>query len=356
MVFRGQEGRVEKGVIDTFHEEFQSELEHTRRELREIELTIEHSQSEVNKLTQRNALITTKLQQIQAQTETSSKSDIRAAYDVALDAQQRLFVMRGQLDKLTAEQIRITRYAKLIERVLQFIENSKTGVDARQRGHSAMAQTVEMIIQAQESERQRLARQMHDGPAQALANFILQTEIAMRLFDIDQSKAREELTSVKSAATSTFQKVRDFIFELRPMMLDDLGLAPTLNRYIETTKEQTGIDLRLTTIGLEQRLEPYLEVLMFRAIQELCGNSIRHGQATQIRIQIDGNDNQVRVSVEDNGKGFDIEAVKNQGGMGMKIIRDRVEMLGGEMEIHSNIGQGSHILFRVPASRTGVFA
>jgi two-component system sensor histidine kinase DegS len=75
-----------------------------------------------------------------------------------------------------------------------------------------VVETVEMIIQAQEAERQRLSRQMHDGPAQALSNFILQTEIAMRLFTIDQGKAKEELSNLKLSATSAFQKVRDFIF------------------------------------------------------------------------------------------------------------------------------------------------
>ena len=87
---------------------------------------------------------------------------------------------------------------------------------------------------------------MHDGPAQALSNFILQTEIAMRLFDIDQEKARQELITLKNSATSAFQQVRDFVFELRPMMLDDLGLVPTLKRYVEAFKEQTNTSVRLT--------------------------------------------------------------------------------------------------------------
>jgi two-component system sensor histidine kinase DegS len=99
-----------------------------------------------------------------------------------------------------------------------------------------------MLVNAQETERQRLSRQMHDGPAQALSNFILQTEIAMRLMDVDAGQAREELNSLKASAMGTFQKVRNFIFELRPMMLDDLGLAPTIRRYADAFKEQTGLD------------------------------------------------------------------------------------------------------------------
>ena len=163
----------------------------------------------------------------------------------------------------------------------------------------------------------------------------------MRLFDIDQTKAKEELAGVKTTASSTFQKVRDFIFDLRPMMLDDLGLVPTINRYVDTYKEQSGIEVRLISSGLEQRNEPYVELMVFRAIQELLGNISHHSQATQVIIQLDSSASGMRVSLEDNGKGFDSEKVKEKGGMGLKVIRDRVQMLGGTMEIHSTVGHGA---------------
>ena len=117
--------------------------------------------------------------------------------------------------------------------------------------------SVEQIIEAQEEERRKISRQIHDGPAQALSNFILQTEIALRLFDIDVGKAREELTSLKASATSTFSHVRDFIFDLRPMMLDDLGLIPTVRRYTDAFKEKTGLNLTLVVTGTERRLESH---------------------------------------------------------------------------------------------------
>lgn len=330
------------------------ELEQKQREIQEIDLMIEQSQLEVNKLTQRNATINSRIQQVQAQFDSIPRSDIRATYDSALDAQQRLFVMRGQLDKLQSDRTQYANYRALLEHVLE-VEGG--GVqESRMKGASSTGQTVEMMIRAQEAERQRLARQMHDGPAQALSNFILQTEIAMRLFDIDQAKAKEELATMKSAATSTFQKVRDFIFELRPMMLDDLGLTPTLTRFVEAFKEQAGMDIRLTVSGLEQRLEPYLEVMIFRAVQELLSNAQRHSQAVQVWVQIDATEADVKVSVDDNGKGFDVESVNEKGGMGLKVIRDRVDMLGGQMEIESTAGKGTRVSFEIPATKTKVFA
>jgi len=326
-----------------------SEFENVQREVKEITLMIEQSQVEIGKLTQRNASSTMQIQQMQAQLDNLPRTDVRTTYENALDAQQRLFVMRGQLDKLQSDKNQLTRYQTSLERTLKLLETFPAPGGSK-RGLSAATQTVEMIIQAQESERQRLARQMHDGPAQALTNLILQTDIAMRLFDRDPLKAREELENLKTAANATFQKVRNFIFELRPMMLDDLGLGPTLQRYADTFKQQTNLDIRLTTSGLENRLENYLEVMIFRAVQELLSNVARHSQATQVKLQIDADSGEVRVSIDDNGKGFDLKTATEGNGMGLKVIRDRVEMLGGEMDIDSVIGQGSRIVFSIPSS------
>jgi len=182
-----------------------------------------------------------------------------------------------------------------------------------------------------------------------LSNFILQTEIAMRLFDVDAEKAKEELANLKISATTTFRKVRDFIFELRPMMLDDLGLVPTLKRYVDAVKEQSGIEVRLSVTGNDRRLESYQEVMIFRAIQELLGNATRHSQATQVKVQIDMGDSNIRVAVDDDGKGFDVDSLPDHTGMGLRVIRDRAEMLGGMMDVDSTIGRGTRVNFQIPA-------
>jgi len=329
--------------------EVRDELEQAERELKEIELMMDHSQLQVSKLTQRNAAVTMQLQQIQGQFDSLPRSDIRQAYDSALDAQQRLFVMRGQLEKLQSDHSLLERLTTSLNKVLTMFEANLPTI-AKTGATKATVETVEMMIQAQEAERQRLSRQMHDGPAQALSNFILQTEIAMRLFDLDQVKAREELETLKISATATFQKVRDFIFELRPMMLDDLGLAPTLKRYVDAVKEQFSVDLQLLQTGAERRMENYLEVMVFRAVQELVVNSIHEGHSSKVIVQLDIGDNNVKVSVEDNGKGFDVESLSERNNMSIKIIKERVELLGGFMDISSIIGQGSRITFQIPTS------
>ena len=322
---------------------FQAELDETNRAIKEVSLMVEQSRVELGKLSQRNAAITAHLQQIQKQIPTVSNDEIRIAYDSALDAQQRLFVMRGQLEKLQSDQSHLDRYRTILERINEKSPSGKAIV--KERGAPP---SLEMLVNAQEAERQRLSRQMHDGPAQALSNFILQSEIALRYLDVDNEKAREELGALKSSAMSTFQKVRNFIFELRPMMLDDLGMVPTIRRYGDIFKEQAGMDLSLTVTGTERRLEPFMEVMIFRALQELLGNAARHSQATLVKVQMDMADDLVRLIVDDNGKGFNSEVITQDESLGLRLIKERVELLGGVFSVDSTLGKGSRITLSVP--------
>ena len=326
--------------------DIQAELDETESSLREVTLMIEQSQDEVGKLTQRNAAITAHLQQVKSEISQMSAEEVRLAYDSALEAQQRLLVMRGQLDKLQNDKTHLERY----KNVLHQADSSSRGILSQVGGAKQTEENnIEMIVNAQEAERQRLSRQMHDGPAQALSNFILQAEIAMRLLSVDIEQAKDELNSLKASAMRTFQKVRNFIFELRPMMLDDLGLIPTIRRYAETYREQSGIEINLLVSGTERRLEPYLEVMVFRALQELLGNASRHSHATMVKVYVDVGGSLLKVSVDDNGKGFDAEMVNQGNSLGLKLIRDRVEMLGGSFDIDSSVGKGTRVSFSVPS-------
>src|SRR6266545_7384825 len=191
--------------------DLQAELDETDKALREITLMIEQSQGEVSKLSQRNAAITAHLQQVQVQMNKMPPEEIRSVYDSALDAQQRLLVMRGQLEKLQNEKQHLERFKSTIGQALN-VYDSASATMISSGGKNPFA-SVEMLVNAQETERQRLSRQIHDGPAQALSNFILQTEIAMRLMDVDATQAREELNNLKNSAMGTFQKVRNFIWK-----------------------------------------------------------------------------------------------------------------------------------------------
>jgi two-component system sensor histidine kinase DegS len=333
---------------ESMRENIRENLSQSQRELEEINLLLGQSEIEIGKLAKKSGSISAQMNLIKDQFDTIPREDIRSIYDEALDTQQRLFVMRGQMEKLQSDKNHIEKNTTVLKQVYSALQN---GAPHMPQGENLAAtnETLEMMIQAQEAERQRLSRQMHDGPAQALSNFILQTEIAMRVFDLDQDRARTELKDLKASATATFQKIRDFIFDLRPMMLDDLGLIPTVKRYIDAFKEKSGIEVRLSITGSERRLEPYLEVMIFRAIQELLANGAYFSQANQIQLKIDIMEENIAIEVQDNGKGFDVDELEQKKGEGLKVIKDRVTMLGGNFQIESDLDQGTCVSFQVPA-------
>jgi two-component system sensor histidine kinase DegS len=326
-----------------------AEIEQAQRELREVKMMLDQSQAEVNKLTQRNAATAAALRQMQGNLEATPRTDIKAAYDAAQDSQQRLFTMRGQLEKLQSDQANKEKLVDQLTQMLAALESA--GVSGPANGGGEGKPMIVRIVEAQEAERQRLSRQIHDGPAQALSNFILQSEIAMRLFEVDPERARAELMALKTSASSTFQKIRDFIFDLRPMMLDDLGLMPTVKRYVDTFKEKSGIQATFTVTGAEKRFENAREIMVFRGVQELLGNVRNHANASQVKVAVDMDDSRVRVMVEDNGKGFDPAAVfgaTQHKTIGLPTLKERMELLGGQLEIDAQPGQGTRAAMECP--------
>jgi len=350
-----EEKKEKKSSIDSLRENIEMELEETKHKLENVSTKLRQSQDEVDKLAQKNVQFSSQLQRLKSNIDDLSAQEVQSTYDEALEAQQRLFVMRGQMEKLQSEQVQLQEYVDQLQHMKdQFLDKPQLG-DGKDTPDAG--ELIESVIQAQEAERHRLSRKMHDGPAQALSNFILQAEIAQRLFDMDIEQARDELDELKVTASATFEKVRDFIFELRPMMLDDLGLVPTLRHYVEAYREQSDMDVMFSASGTERRLDGYLEIMVFRAVQELLSNASRHSEGSKVTIHIDTQEDSVEVSVEDDGKGFNVNQALD-GSMGLKVIQDRVEILGGEMIMDTAVGQGARIHFEIPASTEGqdVFA
>lgn len=336
---------------ETYQHDISIELDKAQRALKEVNTTLEQSQGELTRLTQRNASMSAHLQQVQSQINSVSPADVKNAFSAAMETQQRLLLLRGQIEKLQSDQGNLKKYLDALERANHFL--SEDHEPPRRGRNSRRMAMLEMLINAQESERLRLSRQMHDGPAQALSNFIVQAEIASRFFEMDPEKAKEELGNLKASAMTTFQKVRLFISELRPMMLDDLGLIPTVKRHVETFKEQqSNLEVNLAVKGGDKRLAPYLEVMLFRAVQELLTNVARFNLdnpvKVQVNIQLNVEETLVRLSVSDNGKGFDPEDMPEGTDVSVKLIRERVEMLGGFLEVDSSAGRGSRITFQIP--------
>ncbi len=339
-----------------------TEMRRLKDALSEIKVQIDQTQTVVNREQQRNTDIATELRTVQDNLETIPRQDIRAKYDEALDARFRLSTMRGQLEKFQANRDHFEQEMALLNRLLNKLQGVDVLPDVERAQESAGPRAglnIVRIVQAQEEERRRLARQMHDGPAQSLTNFILQAEICQRLFDRNPDRAAEELDNLKTSASVTFQKVRDFIFDLRPMMLDDLGVVPTVRRYVESFRDKHEIEATLDLIGEERRLENHREVILFRGIQELMVEARDFANATKISVKLDMGTDRIKVTVEDNGRGFDVQSalatdseIHNPDPRVQSIttLKEKFELVGGALSVTSSETEGTTVRLELPAS------
>lgn len=334
----------------------QKEYDQTQKELKEIDVLIRQSTTEVEKLAQRNSQFANRVRQMEMNLDTYPRNDVKEIYSAAHEAQMRLFMMRGQLEQL---QHRQQGLEQLSQRLLQIVELASQ--IAPTDFPSIVSSTIPdgqrdivRVIEAQESERQRLARQMHDGPAQSLTNLMLQAEICERLFDSDPVQARVELGNLKNAVNVAFQKIRDFIVALRPMMLDDLGLMPAVKQHLQDFEEKTKLSTNLSVIGRDTRLPAHIEVALFRMIQDLLTNVRTHAHASHVQVTLDFQDEAIVVNVEDDGSGFDIKESQRPSqqrrGLGLTTIQERTEMLGGKVRLESRIGRGSKVQIQIPTT------
>jgi len=330
-------------------DELKAEYEQTQRELKEIDLLIQQTGGEVDRLAQRNAQAASRMKQLEVNIDTVPRADLQAVYAEAQEAQKRLIMMKGQLEKLQSDQHNLSRLTNALNRSVNAVSDAAPGAGIHSEAADSGQPAIVRIIETQEQERQRLVKQLHDGPAQSLTNLILQAEICERLFDHDAKRARSELGNLKTAVTSTFQKVRDFMFDLRPMMLDDLGLMPTLKRYVDSFAEKSGVPIALTVTGNERRFTGYKEMALFRIVQDLLSNVRQHAHATRAQVFMDLTEDAVRVTVEDNGSGFDVaETLTARKGIGLSTLRERVEMMGGQVQIDSALGRGTKVSLILP--------
>ncbi|MDX1991737.1 MAG: sensor histidine kinase [bacterium] len=342
-------------------ETLSSEMTTIKRKLTEIKAQIDQTQIMVDREQQRNSDIATDIENIKNNLDTVPREDIRDKYNEALDARFRLATMRGQLEKFQSHATQLEGQQTILGQILgrlQGVSSLDADLDEDSNGVGPSSLNVVRIVQAQEEERQRLARQMHDGPAQSLTNFILQAEICQRLFDRNPDRAAEELSNLKTAASVTFQKVRDFIFDLRPMMLDDLGVVPTVRRYVDSFREKNDIATEFEFIGEERRLESHREVMVFRTIQELMGHARDYATASQLKIKLDMASSTVRIAVQDNGRAFDAEAIFSSEdthldgrGQGLLTMKEKFDLVSGSISVLSSENDGTLVRVELPAGQ-----
>lgn len=206
------------------------------------------------------------------------------------------------------------------------------------------------VLRVQEAECGRIARDLHDGVGQALTAIKIELELAEQ--DAHRGALAERLADVRELVERTLQDVRALAHALRPSMLDDLGLIPTLRGLARTFQKRTGLDVRVDLEETDERFDPDVETLVYRVAQEALTNAAKYADASRVQLTLDHEPSQLNLRVADDGRGFDAAAVLSatvdERGFGLRGMRDRVHLFGGRFQVTSSAGRGTTVQVELP--------
>lgn len=331
-------------------------------ELNDIKERVGTIIDEVDRLENHSRFARKRLSEVSSQFNKYSEDEIRNAYEKAHELQMQLTVVKQEEKQLRERRDELERrlvgLQETIERadhlvgqisvVLNYLNSDFKMVgelleDAKQKQAFGLK-----IIEAQEEERRKLSREIHDGPAQMLANVMLRSQIIDKVYKESPEQGVKEIHDLRKMVRSALYEVRRIIYDLRPMALDDLGLIPTLKKYLSTIEEYNDeTKISFVCIGSEKRIPSKYEVALFRLVQEAVQNALKHAEAREIVVKLELARKHVTVVVKDNGKGFDIRE-KKQDSFGLIGMRERVDLLDGNLTIDSSVGAGTVVMIQVP--------
>lgn len=348
--------------------------EQSRKTYEQLKLELDLVKQEISIVIDKNDLLEKQVQRSKQKLVMVSKNftnlsedQIREAYEVANEYQVELTLMmekEKQLrDKRDDLERRLRALYNTIERaehivnqvnvVIQYLTTDLKDVSIALE-HARMKQEFGVrILAAQEEERKRLSREIHDGPAQMMANVLMRSALIERTFrEKGVDSAINELNDLKRTVRNALSEVRRIIYDLRPMALDDLGIVPTLKKYLSTVMEYNeGINITFQSFGEERRISSGHEVAIFRLVQECVNNALKHGKSKEINVKIEWAKNDINVVVKDNGKGFNTDEVREHS-FGIIGMTERVDLLEGKIEIHSVVNAGTVVMFKIPYPTT----
>ena len=258
------------------------------------------------------------------------------------------------LEQVGIEQIKVPedlkRYEdKDIHRLVTTVDEMLIRLGKRTRQLKAIS---ERAIHAQEEERVRIARSLHDDTAQTISMLIINLERIEKKIPHDNPDLFRQVTESHKVATLLLENLRKVIWDLRPSILDDLGLIPAIRWYAQTNLKESGVQVEVGDSNELMRLPPHLETLLFRILQEAVSNILRHANAGKVTINLRPEDGCVVLEVKDDGRGFDVkkttgEAVTRKQ-LGLLGMQERVSLVNGTVKIESTPGEGTMLRIYVP--------
>ena len=353
-----------KGQIFEIYENTKKDVESTREVLKELKEETRKLQDEVDELVRREQIEKQKLVSVSSNFANYSEERIRESYEAVKDVQVKLalakekeFQTRKQRDRLELRLRGMEKNLLMAERlttklgtVMSYLTSQISNVVAQMDIASKNQFLGVQMIKAQEDERLRVSREIHDGPAQEMANLIYQASICERLVDTHPEDAKQNLQELRRQIRCCLADIRQLIFDMRPMSLDDLGLVPAVRQLVKKLSDRKILNAELKVDGQERVLDKHVEVTLFRIIQESLNNIHRHAGVEEGYVRMLFAPDHLAILIEDHGNGFDqerlLEERKNPDGdghFGMIGMEERAKIIGANLTVASEPGNGTRV-------------
>lgn len=351
-------------IVETARDEY----EMLSQELNMLKNKVDQVIMEVDRLMLKDKLVRRHLADVSKDFNTFKEADIKRAYENATDVKVDLMSAEKEEQLLKQRrsiiEVSLKRSLKNIhnaEQVVHQVTVAATYLKGEilsalgDAGMDPMSIGVK-ILEAQENERLRISRDIHDGPAQFIASIVMKADFCEMLMQSDVHKGLDELKELKDLSRKALKEVRDIIHDLRPMSLEDLGLSATIESYVFEYGRENGVSVQFKSGKVINEIEPIIKVAVYRLVQELLNNIKKHAQCRNIIIAIEYGTKYMRLTVMDDGIGFDVESTlanlrKKQISYGLLGIYERVEQFKGEIQFHSKSGEGTTVTIKLPVTR-----
>jgi PAS domain S-box-containing protein len=258
--------------------------------------------------------------------------------------------VRRRIEVLGASNLKLEREIvrrQAVEKTLRGSEKDQKQLQARTR------QLAHQVLHSQEEERVRISRDLHDQISQTLIGINIRLTLLTRGTEVLGPKFRKQLALTQHLVKKSVEIVEQFSHDLRPALLDNLGLISTLHTFLKAFTKDTGIRGSLVVFAGVEKLDGTLLTVLYRVAQEAAANVARHAKATTVEINIQRVSGQVHMTIKDNGEGFKAASLQKAKGkrLGLVGMQERLEMVGGTFDIHCVPGQGTTVTAKIPLAR-----
>lgn len=358
-----------KSQIFDVYEAAHSEVESSKKNLQDAKRLTQEVIDEVDALEEQEQKEKQKLVLVSSSFSDYSEEKIQEAYESVKNVQVQLGIAREKERQLRRQrnqlELRLYHLQKTVESaqklamrissMLSYLGTQISDVVIQLEAASKNKYLSAAIIRAQEDERLRVSREIHDGPAQDVANLLLESSIIERLIDVDPDEAKMSIKELRKHLKGCLTDIRQIIFDMRPMSLDDLGLVAAIGAVARKFRDRDMLNVRFSVDGEEVQLPDHVKTGLFRIVQESLNNVLHHSGVKEANLRMLYTDAAVSILVEDKGKGFDVDEfeMENQNAtedkhFGILGMRERATIIGAELSVTSRIGEGTRVHIRYP--------